>query len=209
MADRRLFRLRTPTLRARCRREAAGFSRRSTGSTPRFSASRRAKRSRWTRSSGCCSKSPGKRWRTPASRPRALSGSGDRRLCRDMQLRLRATALLQSRPAIRSIAYLASGNAPSVAAGRLVLRLGLARALHGHRHGLLVVPGRRCMLACQSLRSGESALALARRRQCDLLAETHRSHCPRRTCWRPTADARRSTRAPTASFAARDAESSC
>ncbi|GAA3440283.1 hypothetical protein GCM10018954_099060 [Kutzneria kofuensis] len=40
-----------------------------TGSTPSSSASRRARRSRWIRSSGCCWRPRGRRWNAPASTP--------------------------------------------------------------------------------------------------------------------------------------------
>ena len=48
----------------------------------RSSASRRARRWRWTRSSGCCWRRPGRRWNGPGIDPRSLRGSPDRRLRR-------------------------------------------------------------------------------------------------------------------------------
>ena len=60
----------------------------STASTRPSSASRRVRPRRWTRSSGSCSSSPGRRSRTPASRPAVLFGEPGRRLPRRDRRRL-------------------------------------------------------------------------------------------------------------------------
>ena len=44
-------------------------------STPTSSGSPRARRRRWTRSSGCCWRWPGRRWRTPGMRAERLAGT--------------------------------------------------------------------------------------------------------------------------------------
>ena len=64
-------------------------------------------------------------------------------------------------------------------------------------------------LACQSLRSGESTVALAGGVQPDAGAGEHDRHDQVRRDGAATAAARRSTRAPTATCAARAAASSC
>ena len=66
-----------PRRPARCPRAGAGSCRASTGSTPRSSGSRRARRRAWIRSSGCCSRSRGRRSRTPGMTP-ARSGGQSR-----------------------------------------------------------------------------------------------------------------------------------
>ena len=90
----------TPSRPARATPARAASSPTPPSSTPPSSASPRARRWRWTPSSGCCSKAPGRRWRTPAStRPRCaaprtgvFAGLMHRRL-RDRARRRRASEL--------------------------------------------------------------------------------------------------------------------
>ena len=89
-----------------------------------------------------------------------------------------------------------------------VVRPRPAGAEHGGRHRLLVVarrgPSRLPEPATRRVRPGAR-----RRRQPDAAARSSRSTSAARACWRPTAAARRSTRRPTATSAARAAASSC
>ena len=122
--------------------------------------------------------------------------------------RLRAARMHAGRPASLD-AYAGTGNAHSVAANRLSYVLGL--------RGPSVAVDTACSsslvavhLACQSLRAGECDAGAGRRREPDAAR-------PRRpigfsqaaACCRPTAAARPSTRAPTATSAARAAAWSC
>ena len=118
-----------------------GFLDRSTASTPASSASRRARRPAWTRSSGCCWRSPGRRWRTPACAATA-GRQRDRRLRRHHAptttppaASWRGTAQLDalSRHGQRRTASPRAGSS---------YMLGLAGAEPGGRHRLLLVAGR-------------------------------------------------------------------
>ena len=71
----RLLRPGSGRCRARWRRAAGASSGRRSLRRRSSSASRRARRPAWTRSSACCWRSPGRRWRTPGSRPDGLAGS--------------------------------------------------------------------------------------------------------------------------------------
>ena len=143
------------------------------------SASRRARRRAWIRSSGCCSRSPGRRWRTRAgarsARPAARTGV----FVGMLQRRLRpAASCAATRRGLD--AYVATGGAHSVAAGRLSYLLGLqgpSVAIDTACSSSLVA----VHLACQSLRSGECRTGAGRRRQPDPLARDHDHRCRRRT----------------------------
>ena len=74
-----------------------------------------------TRSSGCCWRSPGRRWSTPAIAPERLRGHRDRRLRRHQHQRLRpAAARRGSGSAVDG--YLGTGTARSIAAGPDLVR---------------------------------------------------------------------------------------
>ena len=68
----------------------------------------RARRWRWTPSSGCCWKPPGRRWRTPGIDPAALRGSADRRLRRGDRTRTTADRLTGGEPELEG--YLGTGT---------------------------------------------------------------------------------------------------
>ncbi len=80
----------TPSRPARPIPARAASCTRPPSSTPPSSASPRARRWRWTPSSGCCWKAPGRRWKTPASTRRSLRGTNDRCLRGDDGMRLRS-----------------------------------------------------------------------------------------------------------------------
>ena len=94
----------------------------------RSSASRRARRSAWIRSSGSCSRSRGKRSNMPASRPSSLAGSADGRLRRHHaptttrwswpRRSARATAMPTRRPARRTASRPAACRMCSACTGR-------------------------------------------------------------------------------------------
>ena len=67
----------------------------------------------------------------------------------------------------RSTPYAATGNALSVAAGRLVVLARAARARRGDRHGVLVVAGGASIWPAQSLRHGECDAGAGGRREPD------------------------------------------
>ncbi len=103
--------------------------------------------------------------------------------------------------------HFASGIAHSIASGRISYLLGL--------QGPSVTIDTACSsslvsihLACQALRSGDCTMALAGGVNL-MLAPDFRSRSRARGCSRPTGAARRSTRAPTASRAAKGAASWC
>ncbi len=105
------------------------------------SASRRARPRAWIRSSGCCSRSPGRRSSTPASPTDRLVGSRTGvfvGITNDA-----TTSACCSRTATRSTPTRRRATRLASRAGRLVLRARLRRAQRGDRHRLLVVAGRR------------------------------------------------------------------
>ena len=111
----------------------------------------------WTRSSGCCSRWPGRRSSTPASR-RTASPAAATGVFVGIGSNDYVAQLCRSRRSVD--AYVGTGNAHSIAAGRLSYLLGL--------HGPSLAVDTACSsslvavhLACQSLRAGECDLALA------------------------------------------------
>ena len=116
----------------------ARFWIRSTNSTPSSSASPRARRGAWTRSSGCCWKWPGRRSSTPTCRrtawpavpPASLSASAA------------TTTPSSSRWTTRAIdAYVALGNCAQHRRQPAVLPAGSARPERRGRYRLLILAG--------------------------------------------------------------------
>ena len=108
-------------------------------STRASSASPRARRWRWTRSSGCCWRPPGRRSSAPASTRRPLRGSRTGVFVGAMQPRLRLAAARRVREELEG--YLGTGSAGSVLSGRVVVHLRPGGPGGHRRHGLLVVAG--------------------------------------------------------------------
>ena len=120
---------------------AAASWRTSTASTPRSSASRRARRRAWTRSSGCCSRSRGRRSRTPGTRPTASTGS---RTGVFVGICNRDYDQMVMRQDPRRARRLRRDRRRAQRRGRpRRLRARAAAAEPGHRHRLLVVARRR------------------------------------------------------------------
>ena len=157
----------------------------------------------WIRSSACCSRWPGRRSSTPASARRAWPAAAP--ACSSASAPA-TTRTCSPRPvrSTPSIAYVATGTAHSVAAGRLSYVLGLHGPERGRRHRLLLVAGRGPPGVPEPARRRVPP-GPGRRRQPDPLARAHRQLLPGAACCRRTAAARRSTPPPTATCAARAA----
>ena len=141
-------------------RARGGFWTASTCSTPPSSASARARRWRWTRSSGCCSRRPGRRWRTPAIAPERLAGSATGVFVGISSARLRRAAAGR-RPRRRSTPII--GDRQRCTARCRPDRL-CARACTGRRWRWTRPARRRWWrvhLACRALRAANATLALA------------------------------------------------
>ena len=128
--------------RARCTRAGAGSS----SDVDRFDAAvlrHLAARGRAAsiRSSGCCSRSPGRRSRTPACRPTARRVA-HRRLRRHLHARLRRHADVPGEPAADRRALAAPARPRSIAANRFRTSRPARPELRG-RHRVLVVADRR------------------------------------------------------------------
>ena len=140
--------------------------------------------------------------------PDALAGTPHRRLRRHLQRPTTPSCCSRGRDQAID-AYLASGNASQRAAGpdRLHARAckGPALSVDTACSSSLVA----VHLAVQALRSGRVRPRARRRRQRDPVADRQHRLLAGRGCWRRTAGARRSTRPPTATSAARAAASSC
>ncbi len=148
----------TPTHRARSPPAGAASSTTSTASNRSSSASRRARRSAWTRSSGCCWRSSWEALERAGIAPDALTGSPTGvfvGVCNGDYGHM----LMEGDGSDFDI-YLATGNAHSVASGRLSYVLGLqgpALSVDTACSSSLVA----VHLAVQSLRDGECRMALA------------------------------------------------
>ena len=161
----------TPTTPAPATRREGGFlARRRPSSTPASSASRRARRWRWTRSSGCCWRPPGRRSSAPASTRASLRGSRHRRLRRRHVPATTARGARRRRPRLEG--YLADRQRRQrrVRPGRPTPSASRARRSPS------TPPARprwsRCTWPCQALRGGRVLAGAGRRR--------HRDGHPRR-----------------------------
>ena len=107
------------------------------GSTRGSSGSPRGRRWPWIRSSGCCWRSPGRRWSGPGSTPASLRGTPDRGVRRRGAVGIRRDGLADE----QAEGYLLTGTAGSVLSGRVsyAARPGGPGGDGGHR--LLVVAG--------------------------------------------------------------------
>ncbi len=110
-------------------------------SMPSSSASPRARRPGWIPSSGCCSKSPGRHWKTRVS-PRRRSAGTQTAVFVGLTTNDYYYLALggQSRPEDID-PYIPFGNAPNFAAGRLAYFLGVHGPAVVDRHRVFVVAG--------------------------------------------------------------------
>ena len=198
----------TPTRPARCTRAAAASSTdvdQFDAAVLRHLAARSA--SAWIRSSGCCSRWPGRRWRTPAAPPTRLAGTRDRRLRRHQHQRLRAAAVRRRHRRHRRVLRRPATPAASPPAGSRTCSACRARAWPStpparRRWSPSTWPARACAPA-------SADLALAGGVNLMLAPEITVSLSQGAACWRRTAAARPSTPRPTATCAARAAASWC
>ena len=130
--------IRIPMPRAKCTLVTAAFWIGLTNSIRPFSASRHVKRNRWTRSSGSCWKSAGKRWRTPARHP-----TGCRRVSTGIFLAINNSDYFRMlfHPRSTSTPTATTGNAFSIAASRLAYLLNLKGPAICRGHCLFVFAG--------------------------------------------------------------------
>ena len=147
----------------------------STGSTRRSSASPRARRRRWTRSSGSCWSWPGRRWRTPGSPPCRCAAAAAGVFVGAIARRLRRPRR-PARPAAIT-RHTLTGLTPRHHRQPGLVRARAARPEPDGRHRRSRRRWWRCTWPCESLRRGESTLALAGGRQ--------PQHRRRRAPWPP------------------------
>ena len=173
-----------------------------TSSTRSSSRSPRAKRPQWTRSSGCSSKLPGKRWRTPGIAAAQHSRDANLGVRRRHRLRLHAHDVAGRLRPEDLDAYIPTGNSANFAAGRMAYMLGA--------RGPAVVLDTACSsslvavhLACQSLRWRESDTALVGGTNLLLSPGNQHRVLTVGNAVARKASARPSTRAPTGMCAAR------
>ncbi len=148
---------RTRIGRGRATRGRAGSSTTPASSTRRSSGSARARRWRWTRSSGCCWRRPGRRSRTPGIDPASLRGSRHGGV-RGRQLH--PTTAAASAGDGSPEGYRLTGGAGSVVSGRVAYTFGLGGPGGDGGHGVLLLAGGAAP-GGQALRAGECSLALA------------------------------------------------
>ena len=192
--------LRRPAATAPRTRTRAGSSTTRTSSTPRSSASARARRPPWTRSSGCCWRSPGRPWNAPASTPVRCVGTRTGVFVGVMPPEY-GLAPAPDFGGVRRAPL--TGGAPSVASGRIAYTLGLDGPAITVDTACSVVTGRRCTWPVQALRARRVRPRAGRRRDRDVDARACSPSSAGSAASPPTAGARRSPPTPTAPAGAR------